>query len=124
LGLNGEDDREKQEKERRTCGDCHCNGGNVCDDSSTVISIFQHLPRERVMFDRNNSVMEPDRLYSNMKEFRLAMRQYVIDKEFELGVEATDRIRYSGYCRRGDCPWSINKIGAQRVECCGCLSVE
>jgi hypothetical protein len=43
-----------------------------------------------------------------MKKFRLAMRQYAIDKEFELGVEATDRRRYRGYCRRGDCPWSIN----------------
>jgi hypothetical protein len=39
-----------------------------------------------------------------MKEFRLAMRQYAIDKEFELGIEATDKIRYRGYCRGGDCP--------------------
>jgi hypothetical protein len=36
------------------------------------------------------------------------MRQYAIDKEFELGVEATNRTRCRGYCRRGDCPWSIN----------------
>jgi hypothetical protein len=39
----------------------------------------------------------------NMKEFSLAMRQYTIDKEFELSVEATDRTRYIGYCRIGDC---------------------
>jgi hypothetical protein len=56
------------------------------------------------MFDRNNSMMEPGSLYLNMMEFKLAMRQYVIDKEFELGIEATNTMRYRGYCRGGDCP--------------------
>jgi hypothetical protein len=53
-------------------------------------------------------MMEPESVYSSMKEFRLAMRQYVIDKEFELDIEATDKTRYRGYCRGGDYPWSIN----------------
>jgi hypothetical protein len=61
-----------------------------------------------MMFDRNDLVMEPGSLYPNMKESKLAMRQYAIDKEFELGVEATVRMRYKGYYRGGDCPWSIN----------------
>jgi hypothetical protein len=43
LGLKGEDNRKKQEKERRTYGDDRSNGGNVCDDSSAAIPIFQHL---------------------------------------------------------------------------------
>ena len=43
-----------------------------------------------------------------MTEFRLAMRQYAIDKEFELGIEASTTKKYRGYCRGGDCPWSIN----------------
>jgi hypothetical protein len=107
LGLKGEEGREKQ-KERRTCCIDPSNGANVCDDSSAGIPIFQHLPDERVMFDRNNPVMEPSSLYPNMKEFRLAMRQYTIEKEFELGVEVTNRMRYRGYCRGGDCPWTIN----------------
>jgi hypothetical protein len=68
LGLKGEDDHEKQEKERRTCGDGPSNGGNIYDDSLAAISIFQHL-LGGVMFDRNNSVMEPGSLYPNMKEF-------------------------------------------------------
>jgi hypothetical protein len=68
------------------------------------------------MFDRNNHVMKPDSLYLNMKEFRLAMRQYVIDKEFELSIEATNTTRYRCYCNGGDCPWSINA----RVEHKGC----
>jgi hypothetical protein len=60
------------------------------------------------MFDRNNPVMEPGSLYSNMKEFRLAVRQFAIDNEFKLGIEATDKTRYRDYCRGGECPWSIN----------------
>jgi hypothetical protein len=56
------------------------------------------------MFDRNNPVMESDSLYPNMKEFRLAMRQYAIDKEFELDIEATNTTRYKCYYRDGDCP--------------------
>jgi hypothetical protein len=43
LGLKGEDNREKQEKERRTCGVGLSNDGNVCDDNSVAIPIFQHL---------------------------------------------------------------------------------
>jgi hypothetical protein len=59
------------------------------------------------MFDINNLVIEPDSLYPSMKEFQLAMRQYAIDKEFELGTEATDKTRYRGYCRGGDCPVDV-----------------
>jgi hypothetical protein len=75
-----------------------------CEDGSVVILIFQHLPEERLMFDRNKPIMKPDNLYPSMKEFRLAIRQYFIDKEFELGIEATDKTRYRGYCRCGDYP--------------------
>jgi hypothetical protein len=81
---------------------------NDCDDNSAAIPIFQQLLRESQMFDRNNLVMEPGSLYLNVKEFRLAMRQYVIDEEFELGIEATDKTRYRGYCHGGECLWSIN----------------
>jgi hypothetical protein len=66
LGWKGEDECEKQE-EGTTSGVGPCNGGNVCDDSSAAIPIFQHLPGEKLMYDRNNPVMEPDILYPNMK---------------------------------------------------------
>jgi hypothetical protein len=118
LGLRREDVRETQEREKRTGGAGPSSGGKGCDDSSAAILIFQYLLGERKMFDRNNTINDPGSLYPNMKEFRLDVRQYVINKEFELGVEATDKIRYIGYCRGGDCPWSINaRLG-------GCFSVE
>jgi hypothetical protein len=81
LGLKKEDETEEQERERRL-------------EKEGAILIFQHLLEERLMFDRNNPVMKPGSLYPSMKEFRLAMRQYSIDKEFELGIEATDKRRY------------------------------
>jgi hypothetical protein len=108
LGLKGEDDCEKQERERRTGGAGTWNAEKGCDECSGAIPIFQHLSGERKMFDRNNPVIDPGSLYPNMKEFRLALKQYGIDKEFELGVEAIDKMRYRGYCRGGDCLWSIN----------------
>jgi hypothetical protein len=74
LRLKREYGCEKQEREKRTCGACRSNGGKGCDGSLVAIPIFQHLPGERKMFDKNNLVMEPGSLYTNMKEFRLAMR--------------------------------------------------
>jgi hypothetical protein len=78
-----------------------------CEDGSAAIPIFHNLPGERMMFDRNNPVMESNSLYPSIKEFHLIMQHYSIDKEFELGIEATDKRRYRGYCRGKDCPWSI-----------------
>jgi hypothetical protein len=49
-------------------------------------------------------MMEHRSVYLSMKEFMLAMRQYAIDKEFELGTEATEKTRYRVYCRGGDYP--------------------
>jgi hypothetical protein len=60
------------------------------------------------LFDRNNPMIEHRSVYPTMKEFRLAMRQYAIEKEFELGTEATEKTRYRVYCHGGDYPWSIN----------------
>jgi hypothetical protein len=46
--------------------------------------------------------------YKDMKEFELAMRQYTINNEFELGIESSAPFRFQGYCKSGDCPWRIN----------------
>jgi hypothetical protein len=47
------------------------------------------------MFNRNNPIMEPGSLYPSMKEFYLAMRQYSIDNEFKLGIEAGDNTSHA-----------------------------
>jgi hypothetical protein len=71
LGLQKEDVSEKKEMEGHGAG---CSARNECDDNVAAIPIFQQLPGERQLFDRNTPVMEPGSIYSNMKEFRLAMR--------------------------------------------------
>jgi hypothetical protein len=114
LGLAAEDERENKEREdacnRR--GDAN-NLDQLGGDGSTALPCVDFLQHEsRVVYDSNHPVMEVGSLYASMTEFRLAIRQYAIDKEFELGIEASTTKKYRGYCRGGDCPWSINaRIG-------------
>ncbi|XP_020396599.1 uncharacterized protein [Zea mays] len=76
---------------------------------NTIDQTFEdYLPNEkRVMYDKMNPSMQPGSLFPNMKEFRIAMRQYAIKHEFELGIDVTSTTRYVGYCKGGDCPWRI-----------------
>jgi hypothetical protein len=76
---------------------------------NTIDQTFEdYLPNEkRVMYDKMNPSMQPGSLFTNMKEFRIAMRQYAIKHEFELGIDVTSTTRYVGYCKGGDCPWRI-----------------
>lgn len=61
-----------------------------------------------VVYGRLNPVMRVRSLYPNMKEFRLSMRQYAINKEFELGIEATNTSRYRVFCQGDECPQKIH----------------
>jgi hypothetical protein len=51
-----------------------------------------------------NPIMKLGSRYNDMTTFRLAMRQYAIKKEFELGIEASTKAKYRGYYRGGDRP--------------------
>jgi hypothetical protein len=57
--------------------------------------------------------------YKDMPTFRPAIRQFVINREFELGNEATCPFRFRGYCKGVGCPWRINA----RVEIQGSSTV-
>jgi hypothetical protein len=76
-------------KKRMEGGGAGCSVQNESDDSAAAIHIFQQLSEERQLFDRNNPVMKSGSVYPSMKELRLAMRQYAIDKEFELSIYNT-----------------------------------
>jgi hypothetical protein len=68
-----------------------------------------HLPDDTIpLCDWRHSVMDLGCRYKDMATFWLAMRQYAIKKEFELGIEATSTTRYRGYCQGGNCPWKIH----------------
>ena len=59
------------------------------------------------MYDADKPCMNIGSVYPSMKEFRLAMRQFAINEEFELAIKKTDRTRYIANCNADDCPWHI-----------------
>lgn len=61
------------------------------------------------MYDENNPKMYLGALFPSMVKFRLAIRQWAINKEFELGLSKTDCRRYDGYYKGADdCPWHVD----------------
>jgi hypothetical protein len=111
LGLIEEDEAEENRRDEALRG-----GTTNFDESDHVDSGDQntdqpcedYLPDEkRAKYDKINPSMQPSSLFPNMKEFRIAMRQYAIKHEFELGIDVTSTTRYVGYCKVGDCPWRI-----------------
>jgi hypothetical protein len=117
LGLKNEDEKAKRSK------DDACHGIGLNDMSSECGDEEyggDHLQDEiGAICDWKNPIMSLDIRYKDMATFWLAMRQYAIKKEFELGIEASTQIKYRGHCRGGDCPWSINA----RVEAKGCPTI-
>jgi hypothetical protein len=111
LGLIEEDETEENRRDEGLRGGAtnfdesdHINSG----DHNTDQPCEGYLPGEkRVKYDKINPSVQSDSLFPNMKEFRIAMRQYAIKHEFELGIDVTSTSRYVGYCKGGDCPWRI-----------------
>jgi hypothetical protein len=111
LGLIEEDEAEENRRDEALRG-----GTSNLDESDHIDSgdhnidqpCEDYLPDEkRVKYDKINPSMQPSNLFANMKKFRIAMRQYAIKHEFELGIDVTSTTRYVGYCKGGDCPWRI-----------------
>ena len=63
-----------------------------------------------ILHDVDHPDLKLGTLYPSMKEFRLAVRQYARNEEFELGITKSDRNRYRVYCKGNDCtcPWKLN----------------
>ena len=45
--------------------------------------------------------------YSSMDEFRLAMRQYTINEEFDMATKKSDSKRFRGHYKGEGCHWII-----------------
>jgi hypothetical protein len=60
-----------------------------------------------IVYDPDKPCMNIGSVYPNVKEFRLSMRQFAINEEFELAIEKTGKKRYIGNCKAEDCPWHI-----------------
>ena len=79
------------------------------DTTGAAIPVDDHVPEERIYgYDPNKPCMDIGTVYPNMKEFRLAMKQFAINEEFELHLVKTDKKRYIANCNADGCPWHIN----------------
>ena len=83
------------------------------DTDGAAIPTSDAVPGEMVIsYDKNNPSMEVGTLYPTMEEFKLAVRQFAINKEFDLGVEKSCKTIYRAFCKSDDedcpCPWRIN----------------
>jgi hypothetical protein len=110
LGLKEDDEKEKKARDE---GDRSARSVLPIDMSDELVC-GDNLPNEMVGFcDWRNPVMDLESRYKDMATFRLAIRQFAIKEEFELGIEATSPIKFRAYCKGGDgeggdCPWRIH----------------
>ena len=83
------------------------------DTDGAAIPTSDAIPGEMViLYVKNNPSMDLGTVYPIMEEFKLVVRQFGINKEFDLGTEMSCKTRYRAYCKSSDedcpCPWRIN----------------
>jgi len=92
------------------------------DTTGAAIDVDDYLPGERiVVHDPNGPSLDLGSVYPNMKEFRLAVRQFAIRAEFELHIVKTDPTRYIADCKgegcNGErCRWHL--VGRRQPDGC------
>jgi hypothetical protein len=86
-----------------------CQMDEHCVDGADT-HVGDGIPSEMVIsYDKNNPPMEVGTLYPSMEEFNMVVRQFAINKEFDLGTIKSDKRRYRCYCKSSeDCPWKIS----------------
>jgi hypothetical protein len=104
LGLGDE-----QDKSRKAAGVATDMGkGPDQNTKGAALPVDDSIPGERVIvYDPDKPCMNIGSVYPDMKEFRLAIRQFAINEEFKLHIEKTDPSRFIGNCMVEDCPWHI-----------------
>uniref|UniRef100_A0A0A8ZPQ8 Transposase MuDR plant domain-containing protein n=1 Tax=Arundo donax TaxID=35708 RepID=A0A0A8ZPQ8_ARUDO len=111
LGLRAEDEAARINLEKDGFG-------QIDDDAQ--ISVDDHAENEPLFaIDKENLKIKKGETFSTMEDFRMALRQYAILKEFEVHKVKTDRKRYRAECKANGCPWRIvaNKlVGQPTVE--------
>jgi hypothetical protein len=100
LGLKEEDEKLRKAKEEA----CDSSRGPavVLNKNGDDVVCADEVPKMGVFYGLTNPIMCVGSRYKDMHSFRLAMREYVIRNEFELGIEASSLIKYRGYCKGGD----------------------
>jgi len=101
LGLRKEDeDKEKSSGQPFSCPAAEFEGEDLLVDDTIPEEVHIH-------YDKDHPVMQLGTLYPSMNDFRLAVRQFAINEEFEVGIEKSDPVRFRGYCKAKGCGWRI-----------------
>jgi hypothetical protein len=87
---NDEDDREEDTDDADWEG---------TEDDNVIIPVVVH--------DNENPVMKVGTTFSNIHEFRLAICQYAIKKEFEFNIDKSEPRRFRAHCAAEGCRWYI-----------------
>lgn len=78
------------------------------DTAGAAIPVNDHVADEVfISYDENHPTMRIETLYPSMVKFRLAVRQYAINEEFDLGAEKSCKTKFRGFCKGDECNWSI-----------------
>ena len=113
LGLKDEEERAKttEPKGRRMVE-------QAGDTEGAAIPISDAIPNEVVItYDKDHPKMDLATIHPSMKQFRLAVRQFAINEEFNIGTEKSDKKRFRGFCKSSeDCPWRI--VGSLQDDKC------
>jgi hypothetical protein len=120
LGLGDEDEEMNRTHSEPSNFASHFSSESNSFDPSDLDAAMPVDDENAEMLNILHDVDHPDlklgTLYPSMKEFRLAVRQYAINEEFELGITKSDRSRYRVYCKRNDCTCSWKLNGSRRPD--------
>lgn len=110
LGLRDEDESAKNSTQvDRSNSAIETSGPAVIEGTEgAALPVDDAIPGELVIsYDKNNPCMDLGSKYPSMKDFRLAVRQFAINKEFELDIVKSDQSRFRVKCGVEGCPWSL-----------------
>jgi hypothetical protein len=76
--------------------------------AEAAIQVDDNMPEElNISYDIDNPTIEIGTIFPSMSDFRMSIRQFAINEEFDLGTKKADRTRWSGECLADGCPWTI-----------------
>lgn len=85
--------------------------------AEAAIAVDDDIPGESGnVFDQDNPTMSVGDVFPDMKAFRLAVRKYAINEQFDIHTIKSDKTRFRGRCKDVCCPWTINAHSTRKGE--------
>lgn len=91
------------------------------DTEGAAIPVDDHVSEEENFdYDTDNPNMEEGSTFPSMEVFRVALKQYAITGEFDIGTLRSEPGRFEGVCKAEGCNWTIK---AKKVQHEGAVMV-